>query len=172
MDIIEHTIIVAKGETLPVTAIEAAPGLVLFRLPDGMAPNNPRRWRIGHKPSGLAIADAMQRENGIAGIQKLTELADWTQDKDTLLATLDDRDVFMKLGAVDCIEPNADRMRGDVSRNGTYTDADIEQAAAEYEGLNCLQILSAMAHTVPWCGLDTEPFNEAQNRICQLAGAA
>jgi hypothetical protein len=169
---IEHTIIVAKDETLTIPAHDIAPGLVLFRLPDGMAPNNPRRWRIGHRASGLAIADAMRQEDGIAGIHKLAELADWTQDKDTLLATLSDSDVFIKLSYVDCIEPNADRMTVDVSRNGTYTDADLSAAAGEYEGLDCLQILNEMAHTVPWMGLDTEPFNEAHNRICQLADAA
>lgn len=172
MDTIEHTIIVAKDETLTVEAQDVAPGLVLFRLPDGMASNNPRRWRIGHKPSGLAIADAMQRENGIAGIHKLTELADWTADKDALLAALNDDDVFIKLSAVDCVEPNTDRVHGDASRNGTYTDADIQAAVEEYEGLDALQICCRMAETVPWLGLDTEAFNEAQGRICQLANAA
>lgn len=171
MDTIQHTIVIRDGETHTVDAIEPAPGLVLLRLPDGMAPNNPRRWRIGHKPSGLAIADAMQRENGLAGIQRIAELADWTQDADTLKAALNDHDVFMTLGRADCIEPNAERMSGDVSRNGTYTDADIAEAAREAQAdqMDGFEILIAMAHTVPWMGLDTEPFNEAHSRILALA---
>ncbi|MFH8531591.1 hypothetical protein ACH4GE_24610 [Streptomyces tendae] len=64
-------------------------------------------------------------------------------------------------------------MPGDVTRNGTYTDADIEQAAADYaeDGLNALEILTAMTHTVPWMALDTNDFNDAHNRIVELADA-
>lgn len=174
MDTIQHTIVVRDGETHTIDdAQELAPGLVLFRLPDSMCPNNPRRWRIGHKPSGLAIADAMRHEDGIAGVQKLADMADWTQDADSLQAELDTDDVFIKLSAADCIEPNAERMTGDVSNNGRYTDADIREAAAEAkaDGLDGLELLTAMSATVPWMGLDTEPFNEALSRIATLAAA-
>jgi hypothetical protein len=171
MDPIQHATFLHDGTTYTVEAIEHAPGLVLFRLPDAIAPNNPRRWRIGHKPSGLAIADAMQHENGVAGIHKLAELADWTQDASSLQASLDTHDVFMALGRIDCIEPNSERMTGDVSHNGRYTNADIEKAAraAAEEQMDGLELLTAMAHTVPWMGLDTEPFNEAHSRILAIA---
>ncbi|MEU4133608.1 hypothetical protein [Streptomyces wuyuanensis] len=171
MDTFQHTIIIRGDETHVVDAVEPAPGLVLFRLPDGMAPNNPRRWRIGHKPSGLAIGDAMQRENGVAGIHAIADLADWTQTPDTIKAAVTDHDVFMALGRADCIEPNGERMNGDVSRNGTYTDADIKEAAREAvaDQMDGFELLTAMAHTVPWMGLDTEPFNEAHARILALA---
>lgn len=172
MDTIQHTIIIRDGETHTIDdAQELAPGLVLFRLPDDMAPNNPRRWRIGHKPSGLAIADAMRHEDGITGVRKLADMADWTQDKDTLQVELDVDDVFIKLSGANCVEPNCERMTADVSRNGTYTDDDIRDAAAEAkaEGYNALDVLVAMSATVPWSGLDTEPFNEAHDRIVTLA---
>ncbi|WP_167756104.1 hypothetical protein [Streptomyces sp. 4R-3d] len=60
-------------------ATEPAPGLVVFRLAPDHQPHNPQRWRIGHKPSGLAIADSMQRENAIKGAELLATITDWTQ---------------------------------------------------------------------------------------------
>ncbi|MEV4424002.1 hypothetical protein AB0K23_01235 [Streptomyces sp. NPDC049602] len=174
MDPTEHATFLHNGETYTVEAIEHTPGLVLFRLPDAIAPTNPRRWRIGHKPSGLAIADAMQHENGVAGIRKLAELADWTQDADSLQARIDTHELFMALGRIDCIEPNSERMASDVSHNGRYTDADIKEAAraAADEQMDGLELLAAMAHTVPWMGLDTEPFNKAHSRILSIANPA
>lgn len=171
MDPIPYTITINGGTHTIDDAQPLAPGLVLFRLPDAKIPNNPRRWRIGHVPSGLAIADAMRREDGARGIKALAELADWTQDADTLLAALTDHDVFMTLARFDCCEPNAERMTRDVSNNGRYTDADIEQAAraAADAQMDGLELLTAMAHTVPWMGLDTEQFNEAHTRILAIA---
>ncbi|WP_030755491.1 hypothetical protein [Streptomyces sp. NRRL F-5135] len=157
-------------------ATETVPGLVVFRLAPDHKPHNPQRWRIGHKASGLAIADAMQRENALKGAELLATITDWTQDADTIKAVVDPADMFAKLSIVWCIQPGTEPLApgADASRNGTYTTADIEAEAAEFkaEGYNALEILIAMSHRVPWMGLDTEDFNEAHNEIVRLAEAA
>ncbi|KIF02238.1 hypothetical protein PL81_31220 [Streptomyces sp. RSD-27] len=151
-----------------------APGLLVYRIPDGMHISSPHRWRIGHETSGRSIADAMNREDAFAGAQFLADMADWTQDRETLRTSLNAEDLYIKVSSIGmgCIPPASEPMPGNVSRNGTYTDVDIEMAAFEYEGLNALEILSAMSQSVPWMGLDTDDFNEAHSRICVLADAA
>ncbi|MEU0200866.1 MULTISPECIES: hypothetical protein [unclassified Streptomyces] len=170
---------VVHGEqryTVP-DAIQAAPGLVVFRMPNDQSINCAARWRIGHH-GGLAIAEAMRREDAFKGVEILVQSGiDWTQDTDTIQAIVSGdavSDLTAKLSWVWCEQPGSSYMPGDVTRNGTYTDADIETTGAEYkaDGLNALEILTAMTHTVPWMGLDTEDFNEAHNRIVELADAA
>lgn len=152
------------------------PGLTVFRLANDYKPHSPHRWRIGHKPSGLAIADAMRHEAALHGAELLGTIADWTQDADALKASIDPDDLFAKLSYRDCIAPASEPLApgADASRNGTYTEADLREAATEAkaEGFNALDILVAMSATVPWCGLDTEAFNEAHDRIVRLADAA
>lgn len=161
--------------TTPDQAQETTPGLVVFRLDPAHKPHNPQRWRIGHKPSGLAIADSLTRENALKGAELLADLTDWTQDADSIKAALNPTDLFIKLSRVWCIEPGTEPLApgADASRNGTYTDVDIETAAAaaKASGFNALEVLVAMSETVPWCGLDTEDFNDAHNRIVELSGA-
>ncbi len=173
-EIREYTLTCAQGQlyTVPL-AKEIAPGLLVYRIPDGMHSSSPHRWRIGHEPSGRSVADSMRREDAVRGAELLGSLADWTQDLHTLQASLDAAELFVKLSSVDCIQPASERMRGDVSSNGRYTDDDIRKAAAEYkaDGFNALEVLVDMAHRVPWIGLDTEAFNEAHDRIVQLSGA-
>lgn len=154
------------------SALLVAPGLFVFRLPDSHRPSNPCRWRIGHH-SGHNLADAMRREDAIRGAEFLATVSDWTQDVETLRASIDPVDLFAKLSFRDCVEPGSERMTGDVSRNGTYTDADIAEAAeaSKADGMSAYDILLAMSHTVPWMGLDTNEFNEAHDRIVTLAGA-
>jgi hypothetical protein len=165
-----------QRHTIP-NAIQAAPGLVVFRMPDNQSINCPARWRIGHH-GGLSVAEAMRREDAFKGVDILVQTGiDWTQDTAIIQAavTADTvSDMTAKLSWAWCEQPGTSYMPGDVTRNGTYTDADIETAAAEYkaDGLNALEVLTAMTHTVPWMGLDTEDFNEAHNRIAELAEAA
>ncbi|MFI7096783.1 hypothetical protein [Streptomyces lydicus] len=169
-EIREYTLTGANNQlyTVPL-AKEVAPGLLVYRLPDGMHPTSPNRWRIGHESSGLAVADALTREDAVKGAEALGELADWTQSADSLRASVDRNDVFTKLRFIFSAAP----MNCDVSRNGTYTDADIEEAAREAKasGFNAADILVAMAETVPWMGLDTNEFNEAHDRIVRRAEA-
>lgn len=177
-EVTEYSMIV-RGEQRYIipNAVQAAPGLVVFRLPAEHAINDPARWRIGHH-EGLAIAEAMRREDALKGIEILKESGvDWTQDTDTLQALIDGgavRDLYAKLSYAWCEDPGSAYMPGDVTNNGTYTDADIEQAATEFKAdrLNSYEILLAMTYSVPWMGLDTEDFNEAHNRIAELADAA
>ncbi len=176
-EVTEHTMIVHGQQKYTVTdAVQAAPGLVVFRMPADQSLNNPARWRIGHH-DGRAIAEAMRREDALKGVTILTESGiDWTRDEDDLqnaISTKAARDLYVKLSFVWCDEPGSSYMPGDVSSNGTYTDADIEAAAAEFkaDGFNALDVLVAMSHSVPWMGLDTEDFNEAHNRIAELADA-
>lgn len=156
-------------------ATETVPGLVIFRLAPDHKPHNPQRWRIGHKSSGLAIADSLTKENALKGAELLAGLTDWTQDADTVKAVVDPTELFVKLSFVWCIEPGTEPLAAgaDASRNGMYTDADIDEAAAEFkaDGYNALEILTAMSASIPWSGLDTEDFNEAHNRIVELSGA-
>ena len=176
MTVDEHTILCGNADnpqpyTVPL-AKEIAPGLVVFRIPDGMHQASPHRWRIGHH-SGLAIADALRREDAIRGAELLATLADWTQTADELKASIDASGLFAKLSYKDCIYPASEPFAAgaDASGNGRYTDDDIRQAAAEAkaEGFNALDVMVAMSATVPWSGLDTEPFNEAHDRIVTLA---
>lgn len=172
----EHTMLIhgQQKHTIP-DAVQAAPGLVVFRMPAGQSLNSPARWRIGHH-EGLAIAEALTRENALKGAQILAESGiDWTQDTDTLKETITDkvaRDLYVKLSYAWCDQPGSHYMPGDVSRNGIYTDADIEEAAreAKADGFNAADILVAMSATVPWMGLDTEDFNDAHDRIVRAAG--
>ncbi len=156
-------------------AILAAPGLVVFRMPANQSLNSPARWRIGHH-EGLAIAEAMTRENAFKGAAILAASGiDWTQNTDAIKETVSDktaRDLYTKLSYAWCDDPGSNYMPGDVTRNGIYTDADIEEAAREAvkEGFNALDVSIAMSHTVPWMGLDTEDFNEAHDRIVRTAG--
>lgn len=153
-------------------AVEAAPGLFVFRLPHGLSLNNPCRWNIGHH-SGRCIAEAMRREDALKGAELLASLHDWTKDVAVLRQEIDERQLLLKLTRIDCGPVGSEYMRGDVSGNGTYTDADIEEAAAEFktEGFNAMDVLLAMRNRVPWMGLDTGPFNEAHDRITRLADA-
>ncbi|MEU8829420.1 hypothetical protein [Streptomyces sp900116325] len=176
-EITEYVMIVHGEQRYTIRdAIEAAPGLVVFRMPVEHAINDPARWRIGHH-EGLGIAEAMRREDALKGVQILKDTGiDWTQDTDTLKATVTGsaaRDLYAKLSYAWCEEPGRAYMSGDVTGNGTYTDADIEAAADEFKAdrFSAYEILLAMTHRVPWMGLDTEPFNEAHNRISQLADA-
>lgn len=176
-DLTEYTMIVHGQQKHTVSdAVQAAPGLVVFRMPAIQSLNNPARWRIGHH-EGLGIAEAMRREDAFKGARILADTGiDWTQDTDSLKEAISDktaRDLYAKLSYAWCDEPGSHYMPGDVTHNGTYTDADIERAADEYKAdrLNSFEILNAMTHTVPWMGLDTEDFNEAHNRIAELADA-
>lgn len=174
----DYTMIVHGQQKYTVRdAVQAAPGLVVFRMPATQSLNSPARWRIGHH-EGLAIAEAMCRENAFKGAAILAESGiDWTQDANDLKEAITGktaRDLYAKLSYAWCDEPGSNYMPGDVSRNGTYTDADIEEAAreAKADGFNAADILVAMSHTVPWMGLDTEDFNEAHDRIVRAAGVA
>ena len=171
----EYRLTTTKGQhvyTVPL-ATEVAPGLLVYRIPDGMHPSNPNRWRIGHDTSGLAIADSLLRETAVKGAEFLGTLADWTRDSETVKAGLKFGEVMAKLSKFNCVVPNSEFMPGDVSRNGIYADADIEEAAREAQasGFNAADILVAMSATVPWMGLDTNDFNEAHDRIVRVAGA-
>jgi hypothetical protein len=173
----EYTMIVHGQQKYTVPdAVMAAPGLFVFRMPANQSLNDPARWRIGHH-GGLAIAASMTRENGFKGAAILAESGiDWTQDADTIQSIVSRdiaRDLYAKLSYAWCDSPGSDYMPGDVSNNGIYTDADIEATAAEFkaDGYNALDVMVAMSHRVPWMGLDTEDFNEAHNRIVELADA-
>lgn len=171
-EVTTYTMLGKKGEEYEIpSAVEAAPGLYLFRLPADLALNNPCRWQIGHH-SGRLIAESMRREAAVKGIDYLSGIADWTREPAFLSEEVDERALFIKLSFLDCVPINSEYMRGDVSGNGTYTDADIEKAAAASDGMSAYDILLGMAHTVPWMGLDTNDFNEAHDRIVRAAGAA
>lgn len=163
-----------QAYTLPL-ALEITPGLMVYRIPDGMHPSSPHRWRIGHVNSGRAVADTMNREDAIKTAELWGTLADWTQDMNTLLATVDPQELFDKAARFYPVPPAspAYRLTGDASRNGIYTDVDIEEAAraARDVGFNAHEILIAMSHTVPWMGLDVADFNDAHDRIVRAAGA-
>lgn len=170
----DYTLTCAEGQvyTVPL-AQEVVPGLLIYRIPEGMHTSSPHRWRIGHKASGRSIADAMLPEDAVKGAELIGTLADWTQDAQTVKASVEANELFVKLSYVYCIAPASEPMPGDVSRNGTYTDADIDEAAreAKKDGLNAFDILIAMSHTVPWMGLDQNDFNDAHDRIARAAGA-
>ncbi|MEU6768577.1 hypothetical protein ABZ916_39465 [Streptomyces sp. NPDC046853] len=154
-------------------AVQVAPGLVVFRLPGDLDLNNPARWNIGHH-SGYIVAEAMTREFAMAGAKAVAPLYDWTRGVDSLIEEIDEDKVLATLGKRHCgVVHSHGYERGDVSRNGTYTDADIEQAAreAKADGMSAFDVLYAMSHTVPWMGLDTNDFNEAHDRIATAAGA-
>ena len=173
-EVTTYTMLGRNGERYEITdAINMTPGLFVFRLPADLSLNSPARWNIGHH-SGYVIAEALTREAALAGAEKVAALYDWSQDVEFLREEIDDMDFYREQLPVDCFPLNTHYERGDVSRNGIYTDADIEQAAreAKADGLNALQLTAAMAHTVPWSGLDTDDFNEAHGRIVQLADAA
>src|SRR5690606_8325754 len=96
-EITTYTMLGHRGEHYEVPdAIQAAPGLVVFRLPHDLALNNPCRWNIGHH-SGGCIAESMRRENALKGARIMASLHDWTQQPDTLVAEVDHRAMFNRL---------------------------------------------------------------------------
>jgi hypothetical protein len=172
----DYELALADGQvyTVPL-ANEIAPGLLVYRIPDGMHPSSPHRWRIGHKVSGRAVADTMTREDAFKAAAVFAELADWTQDMDTLRTTVNAQELFDKARGYYPVFPAdpAYRIGGDASNNGIYTDTDIEEAAraAKADEFSAYDVLIGMSHTVPWMGLDQNDFNEAHDRICRAAGA-
>jgi hypothetical protein len=172
VDTVAYTMRGRRNQSYEVTgAVQVAPGLVVFRLPGDLDLNNPARWNIGHR-SGYVIAEAMTHEFAIAGAEAIAPLYDWTRDIDFLREEIDEGKVLAALGGAHCGPVHShDYLRGDVSHNGTYTDADIEKAAAASDGMSAYDILLGMAHTVPWMGLDTNDFNEAHDRIVRAADA-
>ncbi|MET7975812.1 hypothetical protein ABZW44_22755 [Streptomyces mirabilis] len=173
VDTVPYTMRGKKGAAYEVDgAVPVAPGLVVFRLPGDLDLNNPARWNIGHH-SGYIVAEAMTREFAMAGAEAIAPLYDWTREIAFLREEIDEDKVLTLLGKHRCDVANSHGYhRGNVSNNGTYTDADIEQAVAASDGMNALQILVAMSETVPWMGLDTNDFNEAHDRIVTAVGAA
>jgi hypothetical protein len=170
----DYSLATADGQhyTVPL-AKRIVPGLLLYRLPAAVHPESPYRWRIGHEASGRSIADGMTHEQAIAGVKVLADFADWSQEAAVLQKGVDAEALYLTISErTELIRPGWDDMDGDVSHNGTYSDADIKRYAADCEGLDSLQILSRMAETVPWMGLDTEDFNTVHNRICVLADAS
>ena len=169
--------VIADGHlyTIPVVH-EVAPGLLVYRIPDGMHPHSPHRWRLQHDRSKRAVADVMTREDAFKTAELFGTLADWTQDQESLVASVDPQELFDKAAGYYPISPAcaAHKIGVDASRNGIYTDADVEEAAreAKADGMSAYDILIAMSHTVPWMGLDTNDFNEAHDRICRAAGAS
>jgi hypothetical protein len=105
-------------------AIQAAPGLVVFRMPDNQSLNCAARWRIGHH-EGLAIAEAMRREDALKGADILAQSGiDWTQDTDTIQSAISNEtvhDLAAELSWAWCEQPGSSYMPGDVTRNGIYT---------------------------------------------------
>jgi hypothetical protein len=172
VDTVAYTMRGRRNQSYEVTgAVQVAPGLVVFRVPGDLDLNNPARWNIGHH-SGLVVAEAMTREFAMAGAAAIAPLYDWTRDVDDLNGEIDHSRVLSALGSKHCGPVHShDYLRGDVSHNGTYTDADIEKAAAASDGMSAYDILLGMAHTVPWMGLDTNDFNEAHDRIVRAADA-
>lgn len=174
METTPYTMTCGKS-TRTVDAIQPAPGLLVYRLPSDHQPASPHRWRIGHH-SGLSIADSLRREAALQGAELLATLADWTQSVDAIREQINPGTLFAKLSYVDCIEPATEPYAdgANVASNGIYTDVDIHEAAfeAKASGFNALDILVAMSATAPWSGLDTDDFNEAHNRIAELADAA
>ncbi|WP_405673147.1 hypothetical protein [Streptomyces sp. NBC_01530] len=172
VDTVSYTMRGKQGASYEVEgAVQLAPGLVVFRLPGDLDLNNPARWNIGHH-SGYIIAEAMTRQFAMAGAEAIAPLHDWTRDVDFLTEEVDEDKVLAALGKHHCGTVHSHGYhRGDVSRNGLYTDADIEEAAAASDGMSAYEILIAMSHTVPWMGLDTNDFNEAHDRIVRAAGA-
>lgn len=175
VDTVDYTMRGRKGQSYEVTgAVQVAPGLVVFRVPGDLDLNNPARWNIGHH-SGLIVGEAMTREFAMAGAAAIAPLYDWTRDVDDLNGDVDEDTVLSTLGRHSCGTVHShDYLRGNVSHNGIYTDADIEEAAREAKAdeMSAYEILISMAHTVPWMGLDTNDFNEAHDRIVTLADAA
>jgi hypothetical protein len=159
--------------TIPVVH-EVAPGLLVYRIPEGLHPSSPHRWRIQHDRSNRAVADAMTREQAFKAAEVFGSLADWTQGMEALLAAVNAQELFDKAGAFYPVYPacKTERLPGDVSRNGIYTDADVDEAAqaAKADGFSAYDVLIGMTHTVPWMGLDQNDFNEAHDRIVQKAG--
>ena len=159
---------------MSLTVAEIPLGLAVLRLADDVKPTYPCRWRIRHTASGLDISEAMCQENALAGAAWLGQIADWTQGADRLRNTIDDTDLYVQLSYLHCDPPGTQRADRVVSNNGQPTENDVVEAAAWFKdaGYNALQVLYAMAHEAPWMGLDTNDFNAAHDRICELADAA
>ncbi|MEU2076610.1 hypothetical protein [Streptomyces sp. NPDC013489] len=75
---------------ISVPSSSPVPGLHVYRLPDDVDYADTYRWRIGHH-SGVAVAIAKTEAHAVRGAREVADLADWTQDMDTVVAAFSGR---------------------------------------------------------------------------------
>ncbi|MFI9344989.1 hypothetical protein ACIG0D_27540 [Streptomyces sp. NPDC052773] len=77
----------SRGETGTVDAVQPAPGLFVYQLPEHLQhPWYP--WLIGHA-SGLCIAMYERYGHAMAAVDEIADFTDWTRTADELRATVD-----------------------------------------------------------------------------------
>jgi hypothetical protein len=149
------------------TAIEPAPGLLAYQVP------GQTEWRLTHH-SGLALAYCRDQQHAEDTARIIGDFTDWTRSAD---------DIRGDEGLADCL----DQLRFLISYEAsailpehhtpplptTYTDADIQAAAAYHQGdsTDGLAVISTMAQSSKFAGLDTDTFNEAFDKVMRIVHA-
>ncbi|MFJ6348607.1 hypothetical protein ACIQKB_03920 [Streptomyces sp. NPDC092046] len=146
-----------------VDAIEPAPGLLTYQAP------GTNDWRLTHH-SGLVLAFCRNQQHAEDTARLITDFTDWTRSADDIGGDEEVTASRDELRFLISYEASAILPEHYVPQSSTYTDEDIRQAAAYHEGdtTDGLAVISAMAQSSKFAGLDTDTFNEAFDKVMRI----
>ncbi|MET9956679.1 hypothetical protein ABZ135_34745 [Streptomyces sp. NPDC006339] len=144
-------------------AIEAAPGLLTYQVPDT------NKWRLAHH-SGLALAYCRDQQHAKDTARLISDFTDWTRSADDIRGDEEVAACLDELQFLISYEASATLPEHYEPLPSTYTDDEIRQAAAYHEGdaTDGLAVISAMAQSSKFAGLDTDTFNEAFDKVMRI----
>lgn len=165
-----HTVI-NEASIDTVQADEPVPGLLVYRIPDHVAPGIRFRWTLG-VTVGLAMASFENGEAATQAAHDIADLTDWTASSEEIWAAIiphaDRRQLWWNL-----IRSNGGLHPSDAAElkePRPITAEDIRSVADRYTGdaTDGLAIISDMAMSEPFASLDTDAFNEAFDQVMRL----
>ncbi|MFG2328303.1 hypothetical protein ACGFMM_01620 [Streptomyces sp. NPDC048604] len=144
-------------------AIETAPGLITYQVPGRT------EWRLAHH-SGLALAYCRDQQHAEHTARLIADFTDWTRSADDIRGNEDVMAGMDELRFLISYEASAVVPERYEPLSSTYTDEDIRQAAAYHEGdtTDGLAVISSMAQSSKFAGLDTDSFNEAFGKVMRI----
>lgn len=143
-------------------AIETAPGLITYQVPICS------QWRLAHH-SGLVLAYCRDQQHAEDTSRLIADFTDWTRSADEIRSDQEVTEGLDELRFLISYEASAVLPEHYTQTQSTYTDDDIEAAAAYHAGdtTDGLAVISTMAQSSRFAGLDTHTFNEAFEKVMQ-----
>lgn len=144
-------------------AAEPSPGLLTYRVPDA------DQWRLAHH-SGLALAYCRNQQHAETTARLIADFTDWTRSADEIRGDEQVTAGLDELRFLISYEASAILPEHYTPTRSTYTDADIQAAAAYHQGdtTDGLAVISTMAQSSKFAGLDTDTFNEAFDKVMRI----
>ncbi|MEW5658289.1 hypothetical protein ABGT92_23585 [Streptomyces cinereoruber] len=145
-------------------ATEPVPGLLVYQTPGR------DEWRLTHH-SGLALAYCRDQQHAETTARLIADFTDWTRSaadirSDEQVTSCLDELRFLISYEASAILPE----HHEPQLPTTYTDADIQAAADYHQGdtTDGLTVISTMAQSSKFAGLDTGTFNEAFGKVMRI----